>query len=176
MNAQQSSRVITLIEQTGQFTLDPPTAIAQDLLLFNTNPCLLFIRWSSEPNAVINEALSISFSSRVTAVVESLKSYLESVRVEGDAVLSSKMSDWYQAMGSELKKANRRDYLFDPTVVVVGVMKHLVTSLETQNHLDVTSEPILIPLCFVRRWAFDFAEAIRNDENSLRCYASIVVA
>jgi hypothetical protein len=84
------------------------------------------------------------------------------------------MADWYQAMGSELKKANRREYLFDPMVVIVGVMKHLVSNLLTSNRMDVTSKPVLIPLCFVRQWAIEFSEVVEKDENSLQKYASIV--
>ena len=144
--------------------------------MFNANPCLLFIRCSSDPSAVLDEAISISFTTRASQTANSLKRYLESAGVAGDAVSSSKISNWYQAMCHDLKKSNRYDHLFDPTLLVVGIMKHLVTSLQTNNKLDAVSQSILIPLCFIRSWALDFAEAVKMDPAWLRSYAHIIVS
>jgi hypothetical protein len=175
LNKHHSSRIIKLVEVAGQFTLNPPTAIAQDLMLFNNHPCLLFIRCSSEPNAIDNEALSLCVSTRVTNFIGSLVKYLESVAVEGDAVSSSRISDWYHATGNTLKKANRNDYLFDPTLVVKSIAMGLFSSLKEVNKLDATSKPILIPLCFIRSWASGLTEKIEQDVTTIKSFVALVI-
>ena len=143
-------------------------------MILTDHPCLLFIRWSLEPNAVENEALSLCLSTRVTNFLGSLVKYLESVAVEGDAVSSSRISDWYHATGSTLKKAARNDYLFDPTLLVKGIAVDLFSTLKAINKLDATSKPILIPLCFIRTWASDLVERIGQDVTAIKSYVTIV--
>jgi hypothetical protein len=161
--------------QTGQFMLTPPTIIAQDLMEFNQFPCLLFIRCRTEINAIENEALSICFSTQVTDFIVGLGSYLESSRTSGDVVSSSSIADWYHATAVALKKANRDDYLFDPTEVLKGITINLFSSLKANNKLDATSLCISIPLCFIRDWVSDHVKEIKLDTSRLKGYASLVM-
>lgn len=167
LNTHQSSRIITLLSDTGGFTTEPPTAIAGDILRINKNPCILFIQWSANPEHILQEAQELCLQTRALQAVDNLLKFLESSAVPGDAVASQGLSEWYRLKFGELKTMSRSpgQYLFDPSKLVVGLITDLATTLAETNKLDVTSKNIFIPLCFVRSWTTDISRRMEMDES-----------
>jgi hypothetical protein len=144
--------------------LETPTAIARDLLHINKKPCILFIHWSINHECILREAEDLCLQTRALQTVESFVQFLESSGVPGDAVASQGFSTWYKAKFGELKAMSPQQYLFDPSLLVVGLIKDLATTLAQVNKLEVTRKNVLVPLCFVRCWAADFTDRVKRDE------------
>jgi hypothetical protein len=165
LNAKQSSQVVELA-QTELMATEPPTAIARDLLQINKKPCILFIEWSVGDEHVIQEAESLSLRTQSLQNVNSLLRFFESSIVPGDAAHSQTLSGWHQAKFRELREVSSTNHIFDPTVLVVNIIRDLVETLDTVNKLAVAQKNILIPLAFVRSWAASFEDCVTKDETT----------
>jgi hypothetical protein len=165
LNAKQSSQVVEL-SQTSLMATQPPTAIARDLLQINKKPCILFIEWSAGDEHVIREAESLSLRTQSLQNVNSLLQFFESSVVPGDAAHSQTLSEWHQVKFRELKEVSSANHIFDPTVLVVNIIRNLVKTLDTVNRLAVAQKNILIPLAFVRSWAASFEDCVTKDETT----------
>ena len=140
--------------------------IAGDLLRINKKPCVLFICWTSVVNfdRISEEAENLSFRTRVLQASKDLVDILGSSAVPGDAVPSSVLSEWYESKFSDLKAAHTITFLFDPSVIVVGIIQELVETLKTVNRFDVARRNVLIPLDFVQSWEISFKDAVMKDD------------
>jgi hypothetical protein len=94
---------------------------------------------------------------------ESLRRFLESIGVAGDAVCSTGLSKWYQLKFMELKQASANNILFDPTILVVETIQDLVASLAQIHQFDIKSQKVLVPLSFIRSWAEMLATRVDKD-------------
>ena len=167
LNAQQCSCVIKLISDTGPFTDEPPTALAGDLLRFNKKQCILFVQWSINPEHILREATDLCLQTRTLQAADSLLRFFESSAVPGDAASSQCLSEWYKARFAELKGMQPGTFLFDPTMLVTGLIQDLAFTLAESNKLEVTNRSVLVPLCFVRSWATAFGDRVRKDRSLL---------
>jgi hypothetical protein len=163
LDSNNSSWVATFSTNTGSFVTSGPTAIAEDLLRYTNSPCMLFVKWSSEPNNVLKEAKSLCFEMQVLQSANSLKQHLETNGVAGDAVPSTGLSTWYKLKYAELEQASMNYSIFDPTILVVETISDLITSIAKTHQFDIANQNVLIPLTFVRTWAVDLTARVKND-------------
>jgi hypothetical protein len=130
-------------------------------------PCILFVCSTSltQPEHVQQEAERLSFRTQILQAANDLVAFLEKYAVvPGDAVHSSHLADWYKAKYADMKSALLVDFLFDPSVLVIGVIQELVTTLNTVNRFDVAHKHLLIPLSLVRSWEKSFKEDVAKDD------------
>ena len=113
---------------------------------------------------VKEEAENLRFRTQVLQAANDLVTFLEKSGVPGDAVQSSCLSQWYKAKYTDLKSSAPTDFLFDPSILVVGIIQELVTTLNTVNKLDVARKNVLIPLSLVRSWEGSFKEDVTKDD------------
>lgn len=156
--------MVTLVKDTGPFLKEAPTAIAHDLLMLGQAPCILFIQWGQTSTAVKEEALGLSLQSHALNSISSLASYLEKNGTQnGDGVYSSRLEGWYKETLETLKRYSVDEFLFDPTLLVAGVVQDVVQTLVRVNKLGVAGKNIIIPLSFIRAWYDDFTDRLKND-------------
>ena len=117
-----------------------------------------------KPEHIKQEAEILSFRTQVVKAANDLVTSLEKSGVPGDAVPSSCLSGWYKAKYTDLKSSVHTDFLFDPSVLVVGIIQELVTTLITVNKFDVARKNVLIPLSLVRSWEESFKEDVAKDD------------
>ena len=132
-------------------------------MLYRT-PSILFLHTNGPEDQVRKEADELCFQKRALAAVDSLQSYLESLPVPGDGVLSLRLAEWHRARFEELKTEPRHLHLFDPSKLVVKVVDNLVAFIRDNNRLDIGKKSIVIPLDFIRTWHRTVTQQILADD------------
>ncbi|KDR68946.1 hypothetical protein GALMADRAFT_1353413 [Galerina marginata CBS 339.88] len=160
------SRMVTLGRDTGSFVnSDAPNEVARELLMINPDPCLLFIRWSNPITLVEVEARDLSFVTLSLKVVTGCMEYLQARGIRGDVVESPALADWFAITSKEFEDAGREKFLFDPSVLIVGIISHLGLTLEGVNKFDINREGFLfIPLVFIRDWSKSMMDRLMGPE------------
>jgi hypothetical protein len=115
----------------------------------------------------MKEADELCLHGRALQAVDNLAGFLESRGVPGDAVASNYLSEWYKAKFEEIKLLSSQQYLFDPSVLIVGVIRDLVTTMAENNKMEVAEKNVLVPLSFIRSWADAFGKRVAKDESLL---------
>ncbi|KDR65613.1 hypothetical protein GALMADRAFT_1364491 [Galerina marginata CBS 339.88] len=157
LNASNPSRVINL-EPKGNEALincEPPNNIALELLHINKTPCFLFIRQKEDDYAMVQEeAESLSFIRYALLAINNFLSSLEKQKQSpGDAVQASALESWYNSMLAALSEEGEEKFLFDPTLLLAGLIKHLGARIKEINGFDIAAEALLlIPMVFIRNW------------------------
>lgn len=84
----------------------------------------------------------------------------------GQALLSTNLEAWFNHISQKLEVSNKEIFLFDPTVLVFGIMKNLGSTLKRDNKLDITNteEVILIPTKFIQDWGDNLRHALCGGE------------
>jgi hypothetical protein len=115
----------------------------------------------------LQEAEALCFRTRVLQAAVNFVAFLETSGVPGDAVPSRALGEWYKATYKALKVESTDDFLFDPSVLVVGIIQEFVGTVRRVNRLDIASKSILIPLAFARTWITDFRDEVKKDDGVL---------
>lgn len=104
---------------------------------------------------------------------ESMVVFLDSSAIPGDAVGSHALAEWYKVKFGELRAIPPNRFLFDPTLLVAGIVEDLGMTLANVNRLDVRNKSILIPLCFVRAWFEELKNRLGGDDLLLQRIAGV---
>lgn len=135
---------------------DANNPIIHELFAINKKPCLLFVH--CHPDDIVsmtNEADRLSFTSFTQGLVSDCVSFLVKDQLAvGRAVHSTSLENWFTTTSKKLSMAKSDNFLFDPTVLIVGILRHLGTTLKQENRLDIEGvEAIIsIPINFIEEW------------------------
>jgi len=167
---------VKLVQDTGPFSPGVPNPIAEDLLLYNRHPCLLFVRWGPSAEAINREANRLQLQSVISRIIADLLKHLNSTeQAASDIVPISALNQWYQKYLQGLTTQPKSDYLFDPTKLAAGILKHLGSTLKTKNRYDLNARQgnatRYMLLCMITDWADEISASIQvgAGEETVKC-------
>ncbi|KDR74680.1 hypothetical protein GALMADRAFT_141035 [Galerina marginata CBS 339.88] len=178
LSASNPSRMINLGTGNGAvMNCEPPNNVALELLHINPTPCFLFIQqWGEEYTTIQDEAKSLSFTSYAHIAITDFLSYLEKQKqVPGDAIQSSALEAWYNQTVDALSREAQEKFLFDPTLLLAGIIQNLGTRIKVINNFDIaTEELIFIPMVFIRNWGKYLMEELISDSGKELCVKNLL--
>lgn len=129
--------------------------IFHELLNINTLPCLLFISQTRDidMDTIFKESAALSFASYALNTVTDCMTFFEGHVAEGDALHSETLKKWFSTSSRMLDDQDPANYLFDPTLLLVGVINHLRATIIDNHTFDIQGKKsISIPFIFIRGW------------------------
>ncbi|KAH9479717.1 hypothetical protein JR316_0008312 [Psilocybe cubensis] len=155
--------VIDLDRPSQENTMSPETSIIfHELLNINTSPCLLFIGQDKDIgiDTIFKESDSLSFATFTLNTVIGGMEFFERHIVEGDALHSETLKKWFAITSQALNDQDPATFLFDPTILLVGVINHIRATIINNHTFDIQGKKsIAIPFAFIRSW-FDILLAL----------------
>jgi len=152
--------------------LDPSTynPVICELYGLSTRPCLLFIRWhqSANPEVCEQEAGRLSFITVIQEMAAECKDFLFEKRAFGNAVPSTALEEWFNHKNDVLNKADKQVFLFDPTIIVVGLLRHMRSDIQQEHKFDIDiDEMVLIPFIFIATWEKSLQSKLEGSHKEL---------
>jgi hypothetical protein len=142
---------------------DPPTFMARDLLEFSQKICILFIHIKGDLMPAVKEGEERCLKACALSGMRSLVEHLEKSATPGDAVYSQHMGTWYKRTLDGLKGVPTGDYIFDPTLLALGLIQDFTATIRDIHKFDPANGNILIPLAFARTWLVVAQEKVEKD-------------
>lgn len=135
---------------------------------------MLFTLWSSLPSAVVDDAQSLSFATLVEQWISDLVRFMEGAAFDGwDSAPAGQLHIWYSTSMKALRQSDPLLYLFDPTILLLNLILHLQSTLQSRHHFVINKpgkgkSSALIPLDFIREWRDDLLKVLGSDTATVR--------